>query len=141
MRYCNQCHQITAGEPLFCNFCGRSFDFKLCPHRHPNPRSAEICSQCGSRDLSTPQPRVPLLLRPLLVLLTAIPGLLLLAITGLFGIGFINALLADQRLLFQFMLLGLVVAFLWYLFMQLPQFLRRFLTNLLRRRQRDDHGH
>ena len=69
MRYCNQCHRITPGEPLFCNFCGRSYDFKLCPHRHPNPRNAEICSQCGSRELSTPHPRVPLWLAPLLVLL------------------------------------------------------------------------
>jgi hypothetical protein len=23
-----------------------------------NPRSAEVCSQCGSRDLSTPQPKI-----------------------------------------------------------------------------------
>lgn len=141
MRHCNQCHRITAGEPLFCNFCGRSFDLKLCQHRHPNPRSAEICSQCGSRELSTPQPRVPLLLRPLLVLLTAIPGLLLVSITALFLLGFVNALLTDQRLLFQFMLVGLMLAFLWYLYMHLPHFLRRFLSSLFRRRQRDDHGH
>ncbi len=40
MRYCNQCHRITAGEPLFCNFCGRSYDFKLCPH------SASESAQC-----------------------------------------------------------------------------------------------
>ena len=32
---------MTAGEPLFCNFCGRSYDLKLCPHRHPNPRNEE----------------------------------------------------------------------------------------------------
>ena len=80
MRYCNQCHKITPGEPLFCNFCGRSYNLKLCPHRHPNPRSAEICSQCGSRELSTPHPRVPFLLLPLVWLLTALPGLLL--VTG-----------------------------------------------------------
>ena len=67
MRYCNECHRMTAGEPLFCNFCGRSYDLKLCPHRHPNPRNAEICSECGSRDLSTPHPHVPLLLAGLMV--------------------------------------------------------------------------
>ena len=66
MRYCNQCHRITPGEPLFCNLCGRSYDFKLCPHRHPNPRNAEVCSECGSplnessqTSSALPQPAVP----------------------------------------------------------------------------------
>ena len=140
MRYCNQCHRITPGEPLFCNFCGRSYDLKLCPHRHPNPRSAEICSQCGSRDLSIPQPHVPLWLSPLLVLLSGLPGLLLLAITTLFAIGLINALISDQQLMFQFMLVGLMLAFLWYLYMHLPAFIRRSLIRLFRRSQRGDHG-
>lgn len=142
MRYCNQCHKITPGEPLFCNFCGRSYSFKLCPHRHPNPRNAEVCNQCGSRDLSTPHPRVPLWLSPLLVLLSALPGLLLLVITVLFGFGLLNALLTNQQLLFQFMLVGLMLAFLWYLYLHLPHFLRRFLSRLFRRsHKKDDHVH
>lgn len=141
MRYCNQCHRVTAGEPLFCNFCGRSYDSKLCPHRHPNPRSAETCSQCGSRDLSTPHPRVPLWLSALLVILSALPGLLLLSVTVLFFLAFIHALISDQQLLFQFMLVGLMLAFLWYLYMHLPAFLRRFISRLFRRSDRDDHGH
>ncbi len=58
MKYCYECGRITAGEPLFCNFCGRSYNVKLCPRHHPNPRIAEVCSQCGSRELSTPQPKV-----------------------------------------------------------------------------------
>ena len=74
MRYCNQCHRMTAGEPLFCNFCGRSYELKLCPHRHPNPRNAEICSQCGSRDLSTPHPHVALWLAVAIKVLTGLPG-------------------------------------------------------------------
>ena len=60
MKYCYECGCTTAGEPLFCNYCGRSYDVKLCPKLHVNPRLAEACSQCGSRDLSTPQPKVPL---------------------------------------------------------------------------------
>src|SRR2546427_7721468 len=59
MKYCYECGCTTAGEPLFCNFCGRSYAAKLCPKLHVNPRLAEACSQCGSRDLSTPQPKVP----------------------------------------------------------------------------------
>ncbi len=141
MRYCNQCHRITPGEPLFCNFCGRSYNLKLCPHRHPNPRNAEICSQCGSRDLSMPHPRVPLWLAPLVLLLSVLPALVLIGVTLLFLIGFVNALASSPQLLFQFMLVGLMLAFLWYLYMHLPRFLRRLLTRLFSRSQRDDHGH
>ena len=141
MRYCNQCHKITPGEPLFCNFCGRSYDFKLCPHRHPNPRNAEICSQCGSRELSTPHPRIPLWLAPVVALLSALPGLLLLSVTALFFIGLVNVLLTNQQLLFQFMIVGLMLAFLWYLYMLLPAFLRRFISRLFHRSRKDDHGH
>jgi len=140
MRYCNHCHRITPGEPLFCNFCAHSYDFKLCPHRHPNPRNAEACSQCGSRELSTPHPRVPLWLAPLLVLLSAVPGLLLFAVTVLFLVGFVRALISNQQLLFQFMLVGLMLAFVWYLYMHLPHFLRRLLSRLFHRSHRDDHG-
>lgn len=141
MRYCHNCHKITSGEPLFCNFCGRSYDSKLCPHRHANPRNAAICNQCGSRELSTPQPRIPFLLAPLVLLLSVIPGLLLFAISLLFLIGFINALAENQQLLFQFLLVGLMLAFLWFLYMHLPAFLKRFLSLLFRRSHRDDHGH
>ena len=142
MRYCNQCHRITPGEPLFCNSCGRSYDFKLCPSRHPNPRNAEICSQCGSRELSTPHPRIPLWLAPLVVLLSAMPGILLFGVTILFFVALINVLLRDQQLLFQAMLAGLMLAFLWYLYMHLPAFLRRFISKLFHRSHSDDHhGH
>jgi RNA polymerase subunit RPABC4/transcription elongation factor Spt4 len=141
MRYCHQCHRVTPGEPLFCNFCGRSYDFKLCPHRHPNPRNAEVCNQCGSRELSTPHPRVPLWLAPLVALLSALPGLLLLCVTILFGFGFIQVLFSNQQLLFQAMLAGLMLAFLWYLYLQLPHFLRRFIAKLFQRSRKDDHGH
>jgi len=70
-----------------------------------------------------------------------IPGLLLFAISLLFLIGFINALAENQQLLFQFLLVGLMLAFLWFLYMHLPAFLKRFLSLLFRRSHRDDHGH
>lgn len=141
MRYCNQCHKITSGEPLFCNFCGRSYDFKLCPHRHPNPRNADVCNQCGSRELSTPHPRVPFFLLPLVWLLTVLPGLLLVTVSVLFVFGFTRALLSNQALLFQAVLAGLMLAFLWYLYSKLPHFLRRLLSRLFRRSHRGDHEH
>jgi RNA polymerase subunit RPABC4/transcription elongation factor Spt4 len=141
MRYCNQCHRMTPGEPLFCNFCGRSYDVKLCPHRHPNPRNAEICSECGSRELSTPHPRLPLWLLPVVGLLSALPGLLLLTVTTLFIFAMIQTVLSSQQLMFQAVMAGLMLAFLWYLYMHLPAFLRRFLSRLFRRSHRDDHDH
>jgi hypothetical protein len=64
-----------------------------------------------------------------------------LAVTVLFLFGFIRALVSDQQLLFQFMLVGLMLAFLWYLYMHLPHFLRRLISRLFHRSNRDDHGH
>jgi hypothetical protein len=141
MRYCNNCHRITHGEPLFCNFCGRSYDYKLCPHRHPNPRIAEICSACGSHELSTPHPRVPVWLRALLVFLSALPGLVLVVVTVAFAVLFINAILTNPQLQSQLVLVGLMLAFVWYLYLKLPHFLRRILSRLFRRLSGDHHGH
>jgi RNA polymerase subunit RPABC4/transcription elongation factor Spt4 len=141
MRYCNQCHKITSGEPLFCNFCGRSYDFRLCPHRHPNPRNAEVCNQCGSRELSTPAPRVPFFLLPFVSLLSIVPGLLLASATILFAFGFIRALLSNQALMFQAVVAGLMLAFLWYLYLHLPHFLRRLISRIFRRSDRNHHEH
>lgn len=141
MRYCNHCHRITTGEPLFCNFCGRSYDFKLCPHRHPNPRSAEVCNQCGSRELTTPHPRVPFLMATLLAVLSVVPGVILFLLSVMFLLGFLRALLSSQQLMFEFMLIGLVIGFLWWLYMQLPRFLRRWLSKLLGRGDRNGHDH
>jgi hypothetical protein len=77
MKYCYACGHTTGGEPLFCNSCGCSYNIKLCPKLHVNPRIAEACSQCGSRDLSTPQPRIPVSWRLLAILVQAVSGLFL----------------------------------------------------------------
>jgi hypothetical protein len=133
---------MTSGEPLFCNFCGRSYDLKLCQHRHPNPRNAEICSQCGSRELSTPHPHMPFWLAPLVKLLTVLPGLALVVMSIAFAFGLIRTLLASQALMFQAVIAGLMLAFLWYLYSHLPHFLRRFISNVFKRSGKDDpHGH
>jgi DNA-directed RNA polymerase subunit RPC12/RpoP len=60
MKYCYHCGHTTGGKPLYCNSCGRTYDVKLCPKLHVNPRLANACSSCGSRVLSTPQPKVPI---------------------------------------------------------------------------------
>jgi RNA polymerase subunit RPABC4/transcription elongation factor Spt4 len=141
MRYCNHCRRITTGEPQFCNFCGRSYDFKLCPHRHQNPRSAEVCNQCGSRELSTPHPKVPLWVASVLALLSVVPGVLLVLLSVIFLLGFLRMLLSSQQLMFEFMLIGLFIGFLWWLYMQLPGCLRRWLSKLLGRNGGNERGH
>src|SRR5205807_728311 len=113
--------------------CGRSYGVKLCPSRHPNPRNAEICSQCGSRELSTPHPRVSLWLVPLVKILTILPGLALAATSIAFAFGVIRALLSNQALMFQAVIAGLMLAFLWYLYSHLPHFLKRFISKLFTR--------
>jgi hypothetical protein len=121
MRFCFHCHRITAGQPLFCNHCGRSFDQKLCHRLHPNPRSAEVCAQCGSHELSTPQPRGRWYLRFLLLLTAPLPGLILWLVTVAFFFVFLKVLFTDQRLLGAMMALGLVIGILWLIYVHLPR--------------------
>lgn len=130
MKFCMNCHRTTAGKPMFCNFCGASYGVKFCPRQHVNPRSAEACSQCGSRDLSQPQPKVPLLLKPLLWLLSLSPGILLLALLiGAAGL-FLRRLVEDPAGLLPSMCLVLLLGLLFLLWMMLPNFLKRFLQRL-----------
>jgi len=127
MRYCHNCGRITTGEPLYCQFCGRTYNVKLCPRLHPNSRSATVCSQCGSRELSIPAPRLPILLRPLVFVLSILPGLILLFGSVVFLAVFIQHLARDPNSLLGLMLVGLVLALCWYVWMHLPGFFRRFI--------------
>jgi hypothetical protein len=141
MRYCHNCHRITSGEPLFCHHCGSSFDAKLCPSRHVNPRWAVVCSQCGSRDLSTPAPRLPLWLAPLAFVLSLLPGLVLVLLTVMVAIGFINAFLTSQQIQLQFMVLILILGILWFAYIHLPHFIRDLFRSLWRRKKKDTRPH
>jgi len=58
----------------------------------------------------------------LIKILTGLPGLLLVIVSILFVFGLVNALLNNQQLLFQAVIAGLMLAFLWYLYMHLPHF-------------------
>lgn len=115
---------------MFCNFCGASYSVKICPRHHINPRSAEACSQCGSRDLSQPQPKVPLLLKPLLALLGISPGILLLVLlVGSLGL-FVQRLATDPSGLLPLMGLIFLIGLLFLFWIMLPNFLKRFLKRL-----------
>lgn len=136
MKYCYECGRMTPGEPFFCNFCGRSYDVKLCPRMHPNPRIAEICSQCGSRDLSTPQPKVPLSWRFFAWLTRVLMGILLVCLSALL---FVTALLHPETRNAA-LALGIMIALLWWLWSQLPDWFRKLVRKALARgRRKDDH--
>lgn len=140
MKYCFNCNRITAGTPLFCNFCGRSYNVKLCPRHHVNPRIAEACSQCGSRDLSTPQPKVPLWVPILEFLLSLIPGVVLAVFSVVASVLVIRHVLQDPHLLFALIILGCALGVLWWIWSQLPHWFRSAIYRMLKRK-RDGNGH
>lgn len=140
MKYCHSCHRTTPGKPPYCGFCASSFNVRLCPRHHISPRSAQACSQCGSRDLSTPQPKVPLLLRPLLFLLSLTPGIILLASLIVFIWFFVARIITDPQNLGGLMAIGLLLGTLFAIWIMLPKFLRRFIKNTLSHFSSKDRG-
>lgn len=134
MKYCYQCGRMTSGEPLFCNHCGRSYDVKLCPRMHQNPRGAEVCAKCGSRELSTPQPKIPMSWR-------------LLAVVARLGIGLalfyaslclVVALLRTPEVQRTLVAIGLLLAGLWWLWSKLPDWFQELIRALWKRKENKD---
>jgi hypothetical protein len=143
MKYCYHCNHITPGEPLYCNACGRSYGVKRCPRGHENPRSAQACSQCGSRDLSTPQPRVPWWAPVAQFLLSLVPGVLLgLASITVLAAGVI-AVLRHPEMIVELALVAIPFGILWWAWTRIPAWFRTRIYRLLRRRgdHRDEGGH
>jgi RNA polymerase subunit RPABC4/transcription elongation factor Spt4 len=139
MRYCPQCHRLTTGDPLFCNHCGATYDAKLCPARHLNPRNAEVCAQCGSRDLSTPAPRLALWLRPLLFGLSLVPGIILALLLVMVAVGILNGIATSARLQGQLVVLFIVLALLWWFYIHLPKLIQNALRSLWKTKPKDKH--
>lgn len=126
MRLCTNCYQITAGKPLFCNRCGRSYNLKLCSRLHANPRAAKVCSECGSKDLSTPQPKVFFLLRPLVFLVGLGPAVILAAVAGTYLAFYIHRLFTNPDDLLPLMCIGFLLWLLLLVWMMLPKGLQNF---------------
>jgi RNA polymerase subunit RPABC4/transcription elongation factor Spt4 len=133
VKFCFNCGRITPGDPLFCNYCGRSYDIKLCQRMHPNPRRAEVCSRCGSRDFSTPQPLRPVWAPVLQFLLSAIPGFFLVLASVALVLFFLIAVLSNPNALLSFMFIGIALAILWSVWSQIPQLFRRAIYSFLKR--------
>jgi RNA polymerase subunit RPABC4/transcription elongation factor Spt4 len=127
MKYCYECGRITAGEPRYCQFCGRTYDVKLCPRRHENPRFAEVCSQCGSRELSTPQPKVSSLWKVIEFLVRVLVGLLIVYVV----LSFVYGLVTTPRTGDALMALGLLLCALFVLSAMLPDWFKRLVRKSL----------
>src|SRR4051794_27941094 len=109
MRYCFNCSRMTLGKPLFCTFCGKTYEAKLCPRLHANPREAQVCSECGSRDLTTPAPKPPFWLYPFLMFFSLLSGFVLLTLTLAFFTTYLYVLFVRPDLQWPFMFLGLAM--------------------------------
>ena len=137
MKYCYNCDRVTIGEPLFCNFCGRSYDVKLCPRLHANLRGTRVCSKCGSSELTTPQPRVPFWARILLFLLTLVSGLILCVISIGLVIFFFNRFLFSHDMLVGLAAIDCILVALWWGWTQIPLYFRHKIYRWLQNNDRD----
>jgi DNA-directed RNA polymerase subunit RPC12/RpoP len=117
---------------VFCSFCGRSYDVKLCPRLHVNSRAAEVCSQCGSRDLSMPQPKVSWWWKALGTSLRLVVGafLVLLSLAGVVG------LLTVPQIQNGVVCLAILLGALWWLWSELPSWMRNLAKRFLNRKER-----
>ena len=139
MKYCYQCGRITTGEPLYCNTCGRSYNVKLCPRGHANPRSAEACSRCGNRDLSTPQPRVPIHIQAAAFLLSLLPGCLATVLGLVVVLLVIRQVFTNPQWLSALLFIAIVWGLLAWMWSELPLWFRKLARRLLLRKRKEEH--
>ena len=60
MRFCLYCKRISVGHPVFCEYCGHSFENRICRNcRHMNPIEALACRRCGGTNFSDPAGPLP----------------------------------------------------------------------------------
>jgi hypothetical protein len=128
---------MTPGDPLYCNFCGRSYNVKLCPRHHPNPRIAEICGQCGSRELSTPQPKVSVWWRILEWLTRMLIGAFLVLLSAILAYEILKAIFGTPEGQLALVAFGILTGILWWLWTLLPDWFRKLVTRTLERRRRN----
>jgi predicted amidophosphoribosyltransferase len=133
MKFCYQCGKASAGDPLFCTKCGRTYDVRLCPRLHRNSRFAKACSQCGSRELSQVQPQISLWWKVLEFLAKVIFGAFVVyaSLTALID------LLQRSQFRAGLVIVGILVGLLWWLWRQLPEWFRKFVWRSTRRKEHD----
>jgi hypothetical protein len=133
MKFCHSCGKASAGDPLFCTKCGRTYDVRLCPRLHQNSRWAKACSQCGSRELSEPQPRVSFWWKVLGFLARVFLGLFLLYLS----LYVLLALLRRPEVQGGVVIVGILLGFLWWLWSALPEWFQKLVRRSLKRKERE----
>jgi len=133
MKYCHHCGTLTPGQPLFCGSCGRTYDVKLCSRLHMNPRRADVCSQCGSRDLSTPQPRMRFRDRVMSTFVMIVLGAVLFLGSLLVILAVLRAALSNAQVQGAVALIAILLVLLWWMWLQLPKWLRALLGRVFMR--------
>ena len=103
-----------------------------------NSRFAQVCSQCGSRELSTPAPHLPFWMKPFLLLLSILPGFVLLLLSFVFIAVFIRQLLSDPNALLKLMSVGLVLGLCWYIWINLPGLFRKTVLKVIKKGGKHD---
>ena len=125
MRYCTGCSRFSTGDPLFCTNCGRTFSVRLCPRLHVNPRDAAVCAECGSRELTQPQPRVSLPTGLALRALRYLPPALLMLLSVWVAFAFVTVLLTNADVQGDLLFLLLLAGMGWLLYTHLPPGMRQ----------------
>jgi hypothetical protein len=125
---------MTSGAPAYCHNCGKTYNVKLCSRGHINPRSANVCSQCGSREMSTPQRKIPFLLKPLIFLFSHFFGIALIFSLVIFIGYFAYQIFTDPNGLLPLMCIGLSLGVLFLFWMMLPNFLKAPIRWLFKRK-------
>lgn len=129
-KFCYSCGKFSKGDdPKFCNFCGATYGVKLCARGHKNPRTAEVCSQCGSRDLSNPGPKIPVGWQLLSILVYLGLGLLLFYTT----LKLLEAMFLTPEFQQLLVLFAMLLAGLWALWTKLPDWLKETIRWLWRK--------
>lgn len=102
---------------------------RLCPRLHVNPRYATVCSQCGSHELSKPQPKVSFWWKVLLFVLQVLFGVFLVYLSLSVLVELLKTSVVETGLV----VCGLFLAALWALWILLPEWFRKLVTRMLRR--------
>ena len=106
---------------------------KLCSRLHPNHRIAKVCSQCGSHELSEPQPKVSWAWHLLVSLVRLLAGALLMCLSMLVVIAVMAELLTRPQ--GGMVVMGILTALLWCLWTMLPQWIRKLIRRFVIRRE------
>jgi len=101
---------------------------------HANPRFAEACSRCGSRDLSVPQPRVPFAFLLVAWLVQGFSGSLLALVSIRFAI-LLAAAVRSHSEDYETLIIMFVLPVCWVLWALFPNLLRRAIRRVMMRRR------